>query len=85
MKMKNRIILGIVITLMCLLVRLYCGLYVHDEFAESNFFIKHRATWKWKFYSPIGQSDLKMNDLTLDEQIEQKYFNEFVKDQNLSR
>lgn len=85
MKLNNRIVVGITVALICLLVRLYCGIYVHDEFAENNFFIKHRATWKWKFYSPIGQSDLKINDLPFEERIEQKYFNEFVRDQNLSR
>lgn len=62
-----------------------CGVYIHDEFGEKHFFIKHRPIWKWKFYSPLGQSDLKIEELTSDEQIEQKYFDEFVRDQNLSR
>lgn len=83
--MKKNIIIIISIALIGLLTRLYCGVYIHDEFAEENFFIKYRPTWKWKFYSPIGQSDLKLHDLTLEKQIEQKYFNEFVRNQSLSK
>ncbi len=83
--MRKKLFLGISIALITLLTRLYCGVYVHDEFAEENFFIKHRPTWKWKFYSPIGQSDLKLQDLIPEKQSEQKYFNEFVRDQGLSR
>lgn len=67
-----------------ILIRLFCGVYVHDEFAEKHFFLKHRPIWQWQFYSPIGMSDIKMNDLSLEKQIEQKYFNEFVIERGLS-
>ncbi len=83
--MKKKLLLGFTVVLVGLLLRLYCGIYVHDEFAKENFFIKYRPTWKWKFYSPIGQSDLKLKDLTTEKQIEQKYFDEFVRDQGLSK
>jgi hypothetical protein len=83
--MRKKLIFGISIALIVLLIRLYCGVYVHDEFGDKCFFIKHRPTWKWKFFSPIGQSDLKLQDLTPENQTEQKYFNEFVRDQGLSR
>ncbi|MBF4486738.1 hypothetical protein [Flavobacterium sp. CSZ] len=68
-----------------LIVRLFLGVYEHDEFAESHLFVKHRPTWKWKFYSPQGMSDTKLEELTEEKQIEQKYFNEFITDQGLSR
>jgi len=68
-----------------LTIRLFCGVYEHDEFAETNVFIKHRPTWKWRFYSPIGMSDMKMEELLKEKQIEQQYFNEFITDQGLSR
>jgi len=74
------LIFGIVLT-----IRLFCGVYEHDEFAETNFFIKHRPTWKWRFYSPIGMSDMKIEELSKERQIEQQYFNEFITDQGLSR
>jgi hypothetical protein len=48
------------------------------------FFFKHRPTWKWKFSSPQGMSDIKLEELSEEKQIEQKYFNEFVRDQGLS-
>lgn len=83
--MKKKISIGIFIFAAVLAIRLFCGVYEHDEFAETNFFIKYRPTWKWRFYSPRGMSDLKMEDLSKEEQIEQEYFNEFVLDQGLSR
>ncbi|MEG1025594.1 hypothetical protein ACHRVK_15370 [Flavobacterium plurextorum] len=83
--MKRKISIGIFIFAAVLTIRLFCGVYEHDEFAETNFFIKYRPTWKWRFYSPRGMSDLKMKDLSKEEQLEQKYFNEFVLDQGLSR
>ena len=67
------------------MIRLFCGIYIHDEFSEKHFFIKHTPTWKWRFFSPLGQSNLKIEELTEEEQKEQKYFNEFIKDQDLSR
>jgi len=47
--------------------------------------MKHCPIWKWEFYSPIGMSDRKIQELSKKEQIEQKYFNEFIIDQGLSR
>ncbi|WP_289665384.1 hypothetical protein [Flavobacterium panacagri] len=83
--MKKKVLIVIFILAVAMTIRLFCGVYEHDEFAETNFFIKHRPTWKWRFYSPTGMSDLKMEDLSKEKQIEQKYFNEFVRDQGLSR
>ena len=83
--MRKKLLIGISVALVALLVRLFFGVYIHDEFGEENFFIKYRPTWKWKFYSPIGQSDLRLKDLSPEEQIEQKDFDEFVRSQGLSR
>lgn len=70
---------------MAILGRLFLGVYVHDEFYEKHLFIKHRPTWKWKFYSPSGMSNLTMDDLTDKEKKEQLLFNEFIRDKGLSR
>ena len=75
--MKLKIIISVLI-IFALAIRLFCGVYIHDEFAETHFFIKHKPTWKWKFYSPQGMSDTKYDELTLKQQIEQKYWNEFI-------
>jgi hypothetical protein len=83
--MKRKILIGVFIFASILSIRLFCGVYNHDEFPESYFFIKHRPTWKWEFYSPIRMSDTKFEELSKEEQTEQKYFNEFVRDQGLSR
>jgi hypothetical protein len=83
--MKKKVLIGVFTFAVVLIVRLFSGVYVHDEFAEKHFFIKHRPTWKWKFYSPLGMSDTKVEELSEDKQTEQKYFNEFVSDQGLSR
>lgn len=83
--MKKRILVLVFTFTTVLIVRLFFGVYNHDEFGESYFFIKHRPIWKWEFYSPQGMSDTKMEELSKEKQIEQKYFNEFVLDQGLSR
>ncbi|MGO4770806.1 hypothetical protein ACEN2I_04035 [Flavobacterium sp. W22_SRS_FK3] len=83
--MKKKILIGVYIFASVLSIRLFCGVYKDDEFAENNLFIKHRPTWKWMFYSPQGQSDIKLEQLSKQRQIEQQYFNEFIKDQGLSR
>ncbi|MWB95099.1 hypothetical protein GON26_12070 [Flavobacterium sp. GA093] len=83
--MKKNISILIFTFTAILTIRLFFGVYDHDEFAESHLFIKHRPTLKWKFYSPQGMSDLKFEELSEEKQNEQKYFNEFVLDQGLSR
>ncbi len=79
-----KISVAVFIFALILSIRLFCGVYNHDEFAENHFFIKHRPTWKWKFYSPLGMSDRKIEELSEEEQIEQNYFDEFIKEQSLS-
>lgn len=83
--MKKKVLVLISTFVAVLIVRLFFGVYDHDEFAESSLFVKHRPTWKWKFHSPQGMSDKKMEDFSKEEQVEQKYFNEFVLDKGLSR
>lgn len=83
--MKKIFSSGIFIFAIVLVIRIFCGVYINDEFGESHFFIKHRPTWKWEFYSPLGMSDNKIENLSEENQIEQKYFNEFVRDQGLSQ
>ncbi|PZP43922.1 MAG: hypothetical protein DI598_15160 [Pseudopedobacter saltans] len=61
-----------------IIIRFFCGIYVHDEFAETNFFIKYKPTWKWKFYSPRGMSDLKFEEMSAEQKTEQKYWEEFI-------
>ncbi len=83
--MKRKIGIGVFIFAIILTIRLFCGVYHHDEYPEKHFFVKHRPAWKWSFYSPIGMSDTKMEELSKERQIEQQYFNEFITDQGLSR
>ena len=83
--MRKKTILCIITLTTILSGRLFLGIYVHDEFGEENLFVKHRPTWKWKFYSPQGMSDLQSEDLSEEQQIEQKYFDEFVTNQGMSR
>lgn len=84
--MKKKFILSILFSsVLFLIIRFNFGVYVHDEFLEEHIFLKHRPIWKWRFYSPIRQSDKKIEDLSLEKQYERKMFNEFVSDQGLSR
>ncbi|WP_125722492.1 hypothetical protein [Flavobacterium ustbae] len=83
--MERKIGIGIFIFAIALTVRFFCGVYHHDEFPETHFFVKHRPIWKWTFHSPLGMSDSGIEELSKEEQIEQQYFNEFVRNQGLSR
>ncbi|WP_300569264.1 hypothetical protein [Flavobacterium sp.] len=77
--MKKKIGIGIFIIAFTILIRLFFGIYVDDEFGDENLFLKHRPIWKWKFHSPIGMSDLKIEDLTKEKQMEEKYYKEFIR------
>lgn len=83
--MKKSLIVVFLILMFSTIIRFFCGIYIHDEFVEEHLFIKHRPTWKWKFYSPIGMSDTKFEELNIEKQIEQRYFDEFVSNQDLSK
>ncbi|SFT89924.1 hypothetical protein SAMN05216474_3036 [Lishizhenia tianjinensis] len=83
--MKRLQVLGVVAYLGFVLIRLFFGVYTHDEFGEKHLFIKHRPHWKWSFYSPIGMSDKKLENLDEERKYEQLMFNEFVREQGLSR
>lgn len=77
--MNKKVVLGTLTITFILLFRLFVGMKVNEEFCEKELFLKHRPTWKWKFYSPIGMSDLKLKDLSKEKQVEEKYYEEFVR------
>lgn len=82
----NRIIPFLILVLILLVsIRIWFGIYVHDEFGDTELFLKHRPAWKWKFYSPIGMSDLRFENLSEKQKQEQLFFKEFITDQGLSR
>ena len=73
MKKMIFLIIGILI-----FAKFWIGVYKHDEFGGDNIFIKHRPIWKTFFYSPRGMSDLKLSEMSIENQNEQKLFDEFV-------
>ena len=66
------------ILILSLIIRLFCGVFVHDEFGDNVYFIKYKPTWKWRFYSPRGMSDQGANQLTKQQKYEQQLFDEYV-------
>lgn len=74
-KHKLTLVIGL---LLCITIRLFCGVFEHDEFGDDVYFIKHKPTWKWRFRSPQGMSDLKIDQMTPAQQEEQILFDEFV-------
>lgn len=74
-KIKFLVIIALVV---CFTVRFFCGVFEHDEFDEDVYFIKHKPTWKWRFYSPRGMSDLEFNQMTDEQRYEQTMFDEYV-------
>lgn len=77
MNKKQKITLTIAFSL-CITIRLFCGVFEHDEFGDDVYFIKYKPTWKWRFRSPQGMSDLKIDQMTPAQQEEQILFDEFV-------
>lgn len=65
-------------TVFIILTWFFVGLYRDDEFYEPNLFTKYQPTFKVNFYSPTGQSDLTVSDLSADKQVEEIAFQEFV-------
>ena len=74
-KIKFLVIINLVL---CFAVRFFCGVFEHDEFDEDIYFIKYKPTWKWRFYSPRGMSDLELNQMTNEQKYEQKMFDKYV-------
>ena len=70
-------------TVFLLLTWLFVGLFRDNEFCELDIFTKHRPTFKINFYSPTGMSDLTVNDLTADKQVEEIAYEEFVDKRNI--
>ncbi len=78
--MKKKQITAYFSLLFLLLVWLFCGFFESSEFAgEWHFFVKYKPTFKLIFYSPVGESDMKLADLTPEQRIEERYFEEYVK------
>ena len=80
--LKTRLFLGLgLISLMT--VVLFCGISRDPEFHEPTVFVKHRPTLKLHFYTPIGESDLKLEDLNEDKKREELLYREFVKNEGV--
>lgn len=56
----------------------FTGIKYDTEFFEPAFFIKHRPTLKFNYYSPIGESDETLNELSEDRKKEEIAYQEFV-------
>jgi hypothetical protein len=75
--LPRRFLLGLgLITL--LIALLFCGVSRDPEFYEPTIFVKHRPTLKVFFFTPIGESDLKLEDLEKDSKREELLYQEFV-------
>ena len=61
---------------------LFIGVFSEPEFGDKTIFVKHKPTFKIEFYSPIGESDLKLSDLNKEKQIEEIAFQEYIINQN---
>ena len=62
---------------------LFCGIARDPEFYEPTIFVKYRPTLKVHFYTPIGESDMTLSDLTEDKKREEMLYQEFVENQGV--
>lgn len=73
-ELLEKVFITLVVFKIVILIKLFTGIYIHDEFGERHFFIKYRPIWKTIFYSPRGMSDRKLSEMTTKEQTEQKLY-----------
>lgn len=64
--------------LLIIITFLFSGVYKDPEFGEINLFTKHKPSLQFRFYSPIGESDKPMKDLSAEKQKEAIAYAEFV-------
>jgi hypothetical protein len=62
---------------------LFCGIARDPEFYEPTIFVKYRPTIKLHFYTPIGESDLKIEDLSQEKRREELLYRDFVINQGV--
>jgi hypothetical protein len=62
---------------------LFCGISRDSEFYEPTIFVKHRPTTKIYFYTPIGESDMNLSDLSEGGKKEELLYREFIEDQKV--
>lgn len=56
----------------------FIGIKYDTEFYEPEFFVKHKPNFKIEYYSPIGESDLTLNDLSGNRKQQEIDYLEFV-------
>jgi hypothetical protein len=61
-----------------LFLLMFVGIKYEPEFGEAAFFIKHKPNFKFEYFSPIGESDLAINDFDQKNQYEELKYQEFV-------
>jgi hypothetical protein len=82
--MQGKLNIYLILAFLSLLMTwLFVGVSYDDEFFEPTLFTKYKPTFKIKFYSPIGMSDLTLKDLSPDQQLEENTFQEFVANQDI--
>ena len=57
---------------------LFLGIYRDREFRDKHLFIKHRPTFKFNFFAPLGESDHTLNDLNPEQRNEEIMYQEYV-------
>jgi hypothetical protein len=62
---------------------LFCGISRDSEFYEPTIFVKHRPTIKIHFYTPTGESDMTLSDLSEEGKKEELLYQEFIVNQKV--
>jgi hypothetical protein len=61
-----------------LVLFMFIGIKYDTEFYEPEFFVKHKPNFQVEYYSPTGDSDLTLNDLSGDRKQQEIAYQEFV-------
>lgn len=69
---------GAILLIWIVSVKLFGGVYKDDEFGQKKFFIKHKPSWKFYFYSPRSMSNVTLEEMPENKRSMQIMYDEFV-------
>ncbi len=79
MKKRRLIFTGLSLAL-SLAAWLILGIYRDREFGSHHLFVKHKPTFKLRFYAPLGKSDRTLNELNPKESHEEVMYREYIEE-----
>jgi len=79
---KKSAVFGFIFLAVIMGVWLFTGVFLHREYQTYNLFLKFKPSFKFYFYSPVGESDRVLKSMSSGEQRNEKDYAEFVENKH---